>query len=204
MTLGNDVEFTRDASGSMLANTDAARSHVDALAVILHEMGHVLGEPDQPNGSVNRLMSESLSPGMRRLPSAVTTPSFGALDVNRDGYVSPMDVLLIINELNLATGRFARTTVAGNVLDVTGDGLLTPIDALQVINFLNRVSPLNRSSALAEGESSAWDYDSDRGYHSSVGNMLVDDSLLEALAADAVNAWLEAKRNARLNLSSHA
>lgn len=199
-TPSNDVEFTRDASGALLANTDAARDHIDALTVILHEMGHVLGEPDEPTGSVNRLMSESLSPGMRRLPIAVTSPSFGALDVNRDGYVSPMDVLLIINELNLSTGGLARTTVAGNVLDVTGDGLLTPIDALQVINYLNRVSTLNRSLAGGEGESSAEAYDSDRGSYSAVESSLVDDTLLEALAVDALNAWL-AKRNNRLESS---
>lgn len=202
-TPGNDAEFTRDASGAMLANIDAARDHIDALTVILHEMGHVLGEPDEPTSSANRLMSESLSPGMRRLPTAVTTPSLGALDVNRDGLVTPMDVLLIINELNLATGRLARTTVAGNVLDVTGDGLLTPIDALQVINYLNRVSPLNRGLALAEGESSPAENSSDHGILNALENSLVDESLLEALAADALNAWLEAQRTSRLKLSGH-
>ncbi len=199
-TPGNNVEFTSDASGSLIANTDAARGHVDALTVILHEMGHVLGEPDEPNGSMNRLMSESLSPGMRRLPTAVTTPSLGALDVNRDGFVTPMDALLIINELNLATGSFARTTVAGNVLDVTGDGLLTPIDALQVINYLNRASNLSRTSALGEGEGSARPFDRDAGDDNPVEIALVDDSLLEALAADAVNAWMEARRNSQWDL----
>ncbi|MCA9160856.1 MAG: hypothetical protein KDA72_21140, partial [Planctomycetales bacterium] len=202
-TPGNDAEFTRDASGAMLANTDTARDHIDALTVILHEMGHVLGEPDEPTGSVNRLMSESLSPGMRRLPTTVTTPNSGALDVNRDGLVTPMDVLLIINELNLASGRMARTTVAGNVLDVTGDGLLTPIDALQVINYLNHESTLKRSSALGEGEGIAGANDSDQDSYGVLANQLIDESLLEALAADAVNAWLEAQRTSRLKSSGH-
>ncbi|MEO8268485.1 MAG: dockerin type I domain-containing protein, partial [Aureliella sp.] len=196
-TPDSDVEFTLDASGTLLANTDATRDHIDALTVVLHEMGHVLGEPDEPTGSVNRLMSESLSPGMRRLPAAVNTPSMGALDVNRDGYVSPMDVLLIINELNLSKGSYARTTVAGNVLDVTGDGLLSPIDALQVINYLNRMSFLKHSSDGGEGERSALEHDNDRRTYIAIENPLVDDTLLDALAADAVNAWLKAKRNGR-------
>lgn len=65
------------------------------------------------------------------------------LDVNDDGYITPLDVLLVINVLN--------TTGAGPLplpppvpggpppfLDPSGDDYVTPLDALLVINFLNQ------------------------------------------------------------------
>jgi hypothetical protein len=66
------------------------------------------------------------------------------LDTNNDNVVAPIDVLIIVNELNLPT-----ITLAGGLLpeppatgitfyyDVNGDGVASPIDVLQIINFLN-------------------------------------------------------------------
>lgn len=72
-----------------------------------------------------------------------------ANDVNGDGTVSPLDVLLIINELNekgayelSETGELAE----GPTLDVNGDGSVSPLDALMIINHLNR------HAIRAEGE----------------------------------------------------
>jgi hypothetical protein len=39
---------------------------VDALNVVMHEMGHALGLPDETSG----VMAESLAPGVRNLPTA--------------------------------------------------------------------------------------------------------------------------------------
>ena len=69
------------------------------------------------------------------------------LDVNANGSVEPLDVLLIINELNV--GRFhdrvGLLTVAvqltpfpNTYFDSSGDRFVTPLDALLIINFLNR------------------------------------------------------------------
>jgi hypothetical protein len=44
----------------------AAAEHVDALTVVMHEMGHALGLPDEAVG----VMAESLAPGTRNLPTA--------------------------------------------------------------------------------------------------------------------------------------
>jgi hypothetical protein len=90
-----------------------------------------------------------------------------ALDVNDDTTVSPIDALLVINELNRA-GRTPAAREAGTdrlFLDVNGDSYLSPLDALVVINELNRAKPqatgvqLNAvaaavydSAAAAEGE----------------------------------------------------
>lgn len=76
------------------------------------------------------------------------------LDVNRDGSIAPVDVLIVINELNSPT----TARIGGKLplpydplaypFDVNADGFVTPVDALIVINFLNRPATL----AFAEAE----------------------------------------------------
>jgi len=58
------------------------------------------------------------------------------LDVNKDGSVSPIDALLVINYLNGPAGEAAAAS-SGFSMDVNGDGSIAPIDALLVINYLN-------------------------------------------------------------------
>lgn len=70
------------------------------------------------------------------------------VDTNADGFVSPVDALLVINALN-STGGGPLTS--GNLsdpglVDVNGDGNVSPIDALMVINWLNS------NSAMGEAE----------------------------------------------------
>ena len=65
--------------------------------------------------------------------------SLNRFDVNRSGEVSPLDALLVINELN---ARGSRSLVGSNLstppfVDVNGDSSVSPIDVLLVINFLN-------------------------------------------------------------------
>ena len=77
----------------------------------------------------------------------------GELDVNADGWVSPLDALLVINALNtgmklpVPSGGEGEGEVRHYYYDVNGDGRLSPIDALRVINRLN--------SADGEGESAS-------------------------------------------------
>jgi Ca2+-binding RTX toxin-like protein len=58
----------------------------------------------------------------------------GEFDSNLDGFVSPIDALLIINALNQGVTDPESTAFA---LDVNGDGFISPIDALFIINFIN-------------------------------------------------------------------
>lgn len=70
-----------------------------------------------------------------------------AFDVNGDGFVIPLDALIVINALNSGgSGSLPRTPgdEAPPFLDVSGDNFFSPLDAILVINFLN--------SAPAEGE----------------------------------------------------
>ncbi len=73
-----------------------------------------------------------------------------AEDVTDDAVVTPLDALVIINDLNSNGARELPQPTGGNVpppyLDTSGDGWVTSIDALRVINLLNE-------GASAEGES---------------------------------------------------
>jgi len=82
-----------------------------------------------------------------------------SMDTDYDGYVTPLDVLVLINAINSGTSGYGYGRVsAGNTvlenrfLDVDNDRLLSPLDVLLVTNFLNQrsISLRNRSG---EGES---------------------------------------------------
>jgi hypothetical protein len=79
------------------------------------------------------------------------------LDTNDDGFVSPIDAVLVINFTNVTgTGPIARPPLPGIVLDpgfypdVDGDNFLSPIDAVLVINSLNATA----AAAAANGPGS--------------------------------------------------
>ena len=80
------------------------------------------------------------------------------LDVNGDGFVSPIDVLQLVNYLNFNGGGrlpFPVTLPIPPYLDVDGDGSVGPLDVLTVINYINS----NSTGGGAEGEgfgSSDW------------------------------------------------
>ncbi|MEQ1826652.1 MAG: Ig-like domain-containing protein [Pirellula sp.] len=72
------------------------------------------------------------------------------LDVDADGFVSPIDVLLIINFLNF---NGSSVSVVGlpdppPYRDVNGDNFISPLDVLAVINFINN----RRNGGAGEGE----------------------------------------------------
>lgn len=72
-----------------------------------------------------------------------------AFDVNNDGTVAPLDVLLIINYIKRnGIGLAPNTQLVPPVFaDTDGDWFISPIDVLLVINTLNR-----RSRGASEGE----------------------------------------------------
>ncbi|MCA9217486.1 MAG: hypothetical protein KDB27_30670 [Planctomycetales bacterium] len=78
-----------------------------------------------------------------------------ALDVNADGSISPIDALLIINELNDPVIRDSEFGPLPNppqapltpppFVDVSGDNFVAPNDALLVINHLNGARTVTRA-----------------------------------------------------------
>ncbi len=75
------------------------------------------------------------------------------LDVNNDGFIHPLDVLLVVNKINdegsgdlpPPTGTELPTTF----YDCSGDNLVSPLDVLRIVNFLN-----SQSDAGGESEAS--------------------------------------------------
>ncbi|MBI2480469.1 MAG: hypothetical protein HYV60_18130, partial [Planctomycetia bacterium] len=72
------------------------------------------------------------------------------LDVDGNGFVVPLDALIVINYINAnGTGPLPAAGPAnGNKVDTNGDGSVTPIDVLLIVNALNT------AIVSAEGESS--------------------------------------------------
>lgn len=59
-------------------------------------------------------------------------------DINDDGFVVPLDVLIVINYLNdFGPDRLPEIPLPPSFYDVNGDDFVSPIDALLIINFLN-------------------------------------------------------------------
>lgn len=79
------------------------------------------------------------------------------LDTNRDGSISPLDALIIINRLNdSGPGVLAApVSVVGFTeffyFDTNGDRSVAPIDALQIINFLNDLTSQGEGEFTATG-----------------------------------------------------
>jgi VCBS repeat-containing protein len=60
------------------------------------------------------------------------------LDVDNDGFVSAIDVLVLVNDINANGQRVLPTGLTPPpFLDVNGDGSLTSLDVLDVVNFIN-------------------------------------------------------------------
>jgi hypothetical protein len=69
-------------------------------------------------------------------PASDSQNALIAEDVNQDGVVTPIDALIVINELNKNGPR--PVEAVSHTVDVNGDGYVTPLDSLVVINELNR------------------------------------------------------------------
>jgi len=101
----------------------------DMHAVFGDEFGvPVVGNFDPPTTPVN---ADAWSVGN-------TNPD-NAYDVNGDGYVSPLDVLTVINQINRdGSGPLGNLpSAAGPYVDAHRDGVLSPMDVLTLINVIN-------------------------------------------------------------------
>lgn len=78
---------------------------------------------------------------IRTLMAADWTNATNNLDVNDSGLVTPLDVLLVVNEINSSGMRALPAKEAGVAapawLDVNSDNAVTALDALQIVNAIN-------------------------------------------------------------------
>ena len=116
--------------------SDAAFVTLDMVIEAMNS-GAVITDLDLPQSS-----------GENDLPIQVANGSVDPLDVNKDGMVTPLDALLIINMLN--AGESDVRVASANGLDINSDGFVTPLDALTVINQLNQAAEAEPLSYLEE------------------------------------------------------
>lgn len=78
----------------------------------------------------------------RRVMASDWQNSPNALDVDSSGLVVPLDVLLVVNDINANGVRPLPATrpsdYTGPLCDTTGDGVLAAADVLQIINAINQ------------------------------------------------------------------
>jgi hypothetical protein len=95
---------------------------------------------------------------VRTFTITVSAPSGGyqnlinPLDVNEDGFVSPIDYLIVVNLLN-AKGPATSVvglTGPGPFYDVDGDDFVTPLDSLRIADFLNASSSVSNPSPMVK------------------------------------------------------
>ncbi|HUG70935.1 MAG TPA: dockerin type I domain-containing protein [Pirellulaceae bacterium] len=84
--------------------------------------------------------------GVVDLTEEEVTDILNRLDVNKDGHVTPLDALIIINEIN-SNGSHPVFTGVERLMDVNGDGTIAPSDVLAIFNYLSA-----NSFIQAEGE----------------------------------------------------
>ena len=97
------------------------------------------------NPAANQLVS---------LPAYTNTDNF--YDVNGDGDVAPLDVLVLINYINSHAGNSTLPipgpgeVVTAPFLDVSGDNTVSALDVLRVINHINSPSSFPTSGLVAQ------------------------------------------------------
>jgi len=142
---GIDYAFAYDATNDLVRLTalsgiwELDQQYVVALAGIRDLAGNEL-EANQTSGATQFTIQIDAEAGP--LLDPWQNPR-NRLDVNDDGFVTPLDVLVIFNDLNSPRGarRLPNPPIPPELpppyLDVNADGFVAPIDALIVINFLN-------------------------------------------------------------------
>ena len=107
---------------------------------------------EHPNDAAYSAAADALTVFLTGLTPAVSWQNpANAVDVNGDGLVTPLDVLIVINYINLqaaATSLPSPPTAPPPYYDVSGDGQCTSLDVLTVIAYINnRVSGASGEAA---------------------------------------------------------
>ncbi len=162
------VDFAATEEGTYYVRISDVASLVDYTLVVTRNTDL----PVPPSGSSPALLASSPEnpvgdgngdgSGLKVLgTSDAAHPWFNpvqAVDVNNDGYVSPIDALLLINSLNAEGSRSLPKERSGQAAqafyDVNRDGFISPIDPLQVINYLNDAST-GKAEVLPSGDPAA-------------------------------------------------
>jgi hypothetical protein len=132
------VPMRADQAGTFTFSTNPAD--------VLPQHNVLLFDRDDPVPT-DQIEFRTLSLSIVQALAAKTNPR-NAMDVNDDTSISPLDALLVINELNGSTlAARAEGESSALYLDVSADGSVSPLDALLVINELNRINDAQANDA---------------------------------------------------------
>jgi hypothetical protein len=143
---GNEFEvFSLEFTAGQNAGT-VTFSGDPAEDTLLHPVLRFGGSANVPNNQID-FRSTTITIGSIGAPLSARVSSFGTnsenrYDVNGDKLVTPLDALLVINQLS------AADPLGTGFVDVNADGSVTPLDALLVIN---NVSTSANRAAMSSG-----------------------------------------------------
>jgi hypothetical protein len=104
-------------------------------------------------------------------------PTIDPNDVDGDGFITPIDVLILINHINSqGSGSSSQEGEPGRRVDIDGDGHVSPIDVLILINVIN--NQLDNDAVVAppgEREVTTLSGEGEGSSFSGVGFSFVDD-----------------------------
>ena len=102
--------------------------------------------------AVSQIQFDSLSVTVTGPQGEFVQNTANPSDVNDNGETSPLDALIVINNLRLQElgSRQGEGAAEKVYVDVSGDGNLTTFDALMVINELSKLDRIQRGFAQAE------------------------------------------------------
>ena len=133
----DQIEFG-GVEGDGYATSGSASGRIDLLTTLTHEFGHLLGMDDSRD--LHHVMHHMLGNGRRVLPAPQVQPVWD-FDLSRDGRVTSMDALLVVNRLSqqvsfVPDGRYwnGQRDMDWAPFDTNRNGVVTAIDALTIIN----------------------------------------------------------------------
>ncbi len=133
-----------------VAILDANNELVDTYNLTQYD----LGDPrtDGPTENYETLRQLLIDAAEEQNQATSWTNPVESLDVNDDGLISPIDALIVINELNTVGPRQLDPPGAGEApppfVDTSGDGYASPIDALLILDHLT-VQPSSSAAAVS-------------------------------------------------------
>jgi hypothetical protein len=108
-------------------------------------------------------------------------------DVTDDGYITPLDALVLINDTNAHGSRRLTPPPPPPFLDPNGDGWITPLDVLIVVNYVN----IHGSGPIPSEPGGEGEYDSstDRDAEAIVGSSHVVGSASDIGGSFVASTW---------------
>jgi hypothetical protein len=157
------TRFTARGSGSLVFTADPADQRENEVSLIRSGVLDPITGVDYglavPVNQVVYVSTDPITVVGAGGEAEFTNPS-NPLDVNDDGYVTPMDALFVMNFLNahgpidLKGSSGGAEGESGTTLyyDTNADGVISPLDILPIINHLNLAARAGGQDGQGEGE----------------------------------------------------